>query len=81
MIIAQILYLIINLIGATIGLVWFFNEAEPSCISNFFTFIGKHLGSIILALVAIISLLLFLPALAFMTVVITFIMIYGSYSK
>jgi hypothetical protein len=80
MVILRIIYLVINIIGTTIGLVWL-NRAEDSIISNCFTFISNHFGNIGVVISSILFIALFLPALAIITMVITFMSLVSTYSK
>ena len=79
--ILQNIYLLINIIGVVIGLYTLFSEAELLFISSFFSFISRRLGNVFLAIISIALILLFIPTLTIMTVLMTFIMLWGEYSN
>jgi hypothetical protein len=80
MAILQIIYLVINLIGTIIGLVWL-NRAEDSIISSCFTFISNHFGNIGVAIASILFVALFIPAITAISIVITFLSLISTYFK
>ena len=79
MAVLQIIYLTINIIAMIVGLVYFCSEAEVNLFSNVFTFIRKYFKSVGVIIVAILLISLLLPALAFISAVIAFTMICGTY--
>ena len=79
MAVLQIIYLTINLIGVIVGLVYFCTEAESSFFSNVFTFIRKHFKGVGVIISAILFISLMLPTLAFMSAVVAFTAICGTY--
>lgn len=81
MIVLQIIYLIVNLIGFTFGLVYLVSSLHFSFISNFFTFVSRRLGNVILALTSLVTILLFMPAITVMAAIISFIVLFNTYSK
>lgn len=81
MAILQIFYLIINIIGVIVSLVWLSSSEDFPIISSLFNFIGSHLGNVVLALSSILLIALFIPAITFIAIMITFTMLFNAYSK
>jgi hypothetical protein len=79
--IIQIIYLAINLAGVAINLIWFISDTNSSIISDMYTFISKHFGNVAVVISSIFIIVLFLPTLAVMSAVLTFIMLVSTYSK
>jgi hypothetical protein len=80
MAVLQIIYLAINVVGIVAGLIYFVTAADCNIFSNIFTFVHKYLKNIVLAIIAILFILLLLPAIAILSAIITFTTIYGAYS-
>lgn len=81
MAVLQIVYLAINIVGVVLSLAFFISDTDCSLVSTVFTFVGNRLGNIPLAIISILLIALFIPTLAFMTAVMAFIMLYGTYAK
>ncbi len=79
MAVLQIIYLAINAIGMIVGLVYFCSEAECNLFSNIFTLVQKYFKNAGVIVFAILLIGLLLPALTFMSVVVAFTMICGTY--
>ena len=81
MAVVQIIYLVINLIGIGMFLATLPSSGDVLFISTFFNFVGKHLGKFALALICVLFIGLFLPTLTFMTVLLTFMMIFNEHAN
>ncbi len=80
MAVLQIIYLAINVIGTIAGIIYFVSSAECDLFSNIFTFVHKYFKNVGLAIATILFVLLLLPTLTVMSVITTFIAVYGNYS-
>ena len=77
--ILQTIYLLVNIIGVTVGLVWFVTAADCFGISQLLTFTKKHFGKIGVVIVGCFVTILFAPAIALVSIIITFITLIGAY--
>lgn len=80
MLVLQIIYLAINVIGIITSLIYFTAEAECPIFSNLFTFIHKHFKNIGVVVFSILLIILLLPTITFMSAVLAFTVIYGTYT-
>ena len=78
MAIFQIIYLVINIIGTLISLVWFIGEIDCPIISALFDAVAKCCGNLGVTLVGILLVLLFIPTISFMTILGLLIMLIGT---
>lgn len=81
MAIIQIIYLSINLIGIGICLAALPNTEDFPFVADFFSFVGRRLGNVGLAIVGTIFIALFIPTISFMAILFAFIMLWGEHSK
>ena len=81
MVVLQIIYLAINIVGIIAGLIYFVSGAECSIFSDLFTFIRKHFKKVGVIITAILIIGLLLPTIAFMSAVLAFVMLYGTYAE
>lgn len=81
MAVIQIIYLVINLIGIGIGIATIPSSDEFPFIADFFSFIGRRFGNIVLAITGILFIALFIPAISFMSIVFAFLMLWGEHSR
>ena len=77
----QIIYLVLNLIGIIVNIVFIACEgADCDIVSTVFSFISKYFGNVILAILGVLLIILFLPTLAVVAAIFAFISLWGAYS-
>jgi Na+-transporting NADH:ubiquinone oxidoreductase subunit NqrB len=81
MVVLQIIYLAVNLVGIGAGLIYFVSGAECSIFSDLFTFIRKYFKKVGVIITAILLIGLLLPTITFMSALIAFVMLYGTYAE
>jgi len=81
MAVLQIIYLAINIVGIIAGLIYFVSGAEVAIFSDLFTFIRKYFKKVGVIITAILLISLLLPTIAFMSAVIAFVLLYGTYAE
>lgn len=79
MAVLQIIYLAINIVGIIAGLIYFVSSAECSIFSDLFTFIRKYFKKVGVIITAILLICLLLPTITFMSALIAFVTLYGTY--
>ena len=72
MVVFQIIYLALNVIGLVASLIYMFVESDWSIIDNFFSTVTRSLGKIGCFIVGSLGILLFFPAIAVLTAIILF---------
>lgn len=78
----QITYLVINLVGIIVNLVFITCEGlDCDIISIIFSFISKYLGNIALVIISILLIILFLPTLTVVSALFAFTSLWGAYSR
>jgi hypothetical protein len=81
MVIMQIIYLAINLIGTGGCLAFISSSDDFPFVADFFSFIGRRLGNVGLAIISTIVIALFIPTISFMAIVFAFLMLWGEHSR
>lgn len=78
----QIAYLIINLVGIVVNLVFLSCDlVDSTVVSTVFSFISRYLGNIPLAIISILFIILFLPTLTVVAAFFAFTSLWGAYSR
>ena len=78
--ILQNIYLLVNIIGVAVGLVWFVTAADCPFVSTFFTAVRKYLGKPGVFITSTLVVLLLIPSITIMSIILTFTMLLGNYA-
>ena len=76
--IIQIIYLVINIIGTVVGLVWLWTTFEVSLINKFLIYSSKRWVQVIMSIFESMLLVLFIPAITVLTLFSLFFVVVGS---
>lgn len=69
LVIIQIVYGVINIIGLVVGLIWFYTAFEIPFIETFLAANPKRWVRVMLSIIEILLVLLFVPAIAVLTII------------
>ena len=81
MAVLQIIYLAINIVGIIAGLIYFISGADCSLCSDLFTFVSKYFKKVGVVIVALLLIGLLLPTITFMSALVAFVLLYGTYAE